>query len=282
MCCLYKICSYLNLSRFPCLSERKPAAVGEKIDNIDLPPPRQMYYLGLWAISHRDSDGPSTLLVHAHRRHGLSLCIFCYPQIPKAVEAIWSPVLSVAICSSHAVSIRLIDDSARAMMQSQTKVVLSKLSAMSSVPISAAPRATANNELSTKNDRAESRSDFSWTLDGLFGAFHCSKKRIVKIQRQHPGESERKEEVSCTIVRYRAPIWLFNRLWSVQATHASSGWTFSPRVHNVIPNDALVLKYIKADDIDGIQTLFIRREASPYDCDISGRSLLHVRHICII
>lgn len=76
--------------------------------------------------------------------------------------------------------------------------------------------------------------------------------------------------------RYCAPSWLIKRAWTIQARHAYSGWDVNLRSYNVIPDSSLVHEYISDHNVNGIQELFTRGLASPFDCDKDGLSLLHV------
>ncbi len=116
----------------------------------------------------------------------------------------------------------------------------------------------------------------TWTTSGLFGTFHYSKRRYSVFRRRNLDEPGRREERDEIIAYYCAPAWLINRAWRIQGLHASSGWTFSPRSYNVISRSSIIFQHIVAGNVDGIQELFKRREASPYDCDEHGYSLLYV------
>lgn len=52
----------------------------------------------------------------------------------------------------------------------------------------------------------------------------------------------------------------------------------SPRLRtfNVVPDDSEIINCVKRNDLDGLQTLFDKREASPRDVDSGGFSLLSV------
>ncbi len=57
------------------------------------------------------------------------------------------------------------------------------------------------------------------------------------------------------------------------------GPRISPRMRtfNVVPDDSKIISCIKRNDLNGLQTLFDKREASPTDVDPRGFSLLSVR-----
>lgn len=57
---------------------------------------------------------------------------------------------------------------------------------------------------------------------------------------------------------------------------SSFGWNFCPRTYNVISSDSPVFKFVENNDVKGLQALFFRMEASPFDCDDHGLPLLNV------
>ena len=52
--------------------------------------------------------------------------------------------------------------------------------------------------------------------------------------------------------------------WEVEVYRSYYGWKFSMSIYTVVSNDSLVVKYVKAGDIEGLQRLFSAGEASPY------------------
>lgn len=86
---------------------------------------------------------------------------------------------------------------------------------------------------------------------------------------------KRKEKEDIT-AQYRAPSWLINRVWGIHAIKTLSGWSFSPRSYNIIPNNSIVFEYIEDDDTARLQNLFAEKKASPFDCNEGGGTLLHV------
>ena len=56
------------------------------------------------------------------------------------------------------------------------------------------------------------------------------------------------------------------------------GPKISPRLRtfNVVPDDSKIISCVKHNDLDGLQTLFDKREAAPTDVDSGGFSLLSV------
>lgn len=118
----------------------------------------------------------------------------------------------------------------------------------------------------------------SWTISSLLGSLTWEKKRYyVTVLGKMEGELGKKVLVNETTASYRGPVWLINRAWSLQARQASFGWTFRPRAYHVVPNDSLVFVYAEQDNVQGLQDLFSKREASPFDCNEDNETPLHVR-----
>ena len=64
----------------------------------------------------------------------------------------------------------------------------------------------------------------------------------------------------------------------VDVTNEVNGLRMSPRLRtfNVVPDDSDIIRCVKRNDLNGLQTLFDKREASPTDVDSRGFSLLSV------
>jgi len=80
-------------------------------------------------------------------------------------------------------------------------------------------------------------------------------------------------------VRLHTPKWLFgiSRAIEVYEARANGAWNFNVQIYNVVPGSAPVFKMIENDDVEGVQTLFRTRQASPFDRTMSGWTLLDVR-----
>lgn len=72
------------------------------------------------------------------------------------------------------------------------------------------------------------------------------------------------------------PSWLSSSVYELQSTPTGCGWTYNYRVYNVIPSNSKIIQKITEGDKDGILELFKAREASPFDKDERGQSLLYV------
>ncbi|KAF7859741.1 hypothetical protein EAF04_008820 [Stromatinia cepivora] len=68
----------------------------------------------------------------------------------------------------------------------------------------------------------------------------------------------------------------FSGVWELCGYRQStSGWAFTLRTYNVVSEDAPIIKLVEGGDIVGMQQLFETRQASPFDVDPFGRTLLH-------
>ncbi|KAL4802531.1 hypothetical protein BDV18DRAFT_166865 [Aspergillus unguis] len=75
--------------------------------------------------------------------------------------------------------------------------------------------------------------------------------------------------------RFRTPLFVIDKIWSLQTRRLSSGWTFSFQVHNVIPFGSPIFQYTMSGNIQEVQRMFQEGLASPYDCDPHGNNLLN-------
>ncbi|KAF7924400.1 uncharacterized protein EAE98_007451 [Botrytis deweyae] len=69
----------------------------------------------------------------------------------------------------------------------------------------------------------------------------------------------------------------FSGVWELCAYQQSiSGWDFKLRIYNVVDYDAPIMELARVGDLAGMQQLFQTRQASPYDVNIYGETILHV------
>ena len=78
--------------------------------------------------------------------------------------------------------------------------------------------------------------------------------------------------------RIRIPSWLIvGRDFELSGYRAPSGWNFTFRTYNLIPQSAPILSCVISGDIVGVQTLFKEGSASPFDKVPRGFTLLDVK-----
>ena len=80
-------------------------------------------------------------------------------------------------------------------------------------------------------------------------------------------------------VAFRPPWWLTSvtYAWSLSLERSWAGWRAQWRHYSVRPDDSPVFAAVYARDVQTLMNLFDSREATPFDCDEGGQSLIHVR-----
>ncbi|KAF9876749.1 hypothetical protein CkaCkLH20_05595 [Colletotrichum karsti] len=75
----------------------------------------------------------------------------------------------------------------------------------------------------------------------------------------------------------QAPSWMSRDAWSWEfmAQRAVAGWTFALRSYSIRPEDSQIFKVVRDGEVSEMLSLFRSGEASPYDRDSKGASLLH-------
>ncbi|KAL4902213.1 hypothetical protein BDW74DRAFT_158808 [Aspergillus multicolor] len=76
--------------------------------------------------------------------------------------------------------------------------------------------------------------------------------------------------------RFRTPLFFVDKMWTISSYHAVLGWKFTLEVHNVIPDNAPVMRYCRIGEVEVVRRLFSEGLASPFDCNANGETLLHI------
>ena len=180
---------------------------------------------------------------------------------------------------------RLTQISNRALVQLQPDIIVAKLSQStnfgetllsekSDPDLTSALRldATATRTVTTHNPPR----DQSWSSKNIFGTFRYSKSHY-SIVKGKDTNYESEQECEEMIAQFYGPSWLTNRTWRIRVAKTSFDWSFSPRTYNIIPQNSAVFHYARNNDVEGLQSLFRKREASPFDCDDEDYIPLSVR-----
>jgi hypothetical protein len=84
-----------------------------------------------------------------------------------------------------------------------------------------------------------------------------------------------------TALRLKFPTWLRSQVWEFHFRQAMRGWDFSIRSYRTIPKDANIFLAIKLGDLAQVRQLLSSGEASIFDRDPWGGTLLHsAAHYC--
>lgn len=78
------------------------------------------------------------------------------------------------------------------------------------------------------------------------------------------------------LFRFRTPTWLTSRVCETRISRACSGWTVHLSSYHVRPEDASVFSFAEQGDVGNLRRLFESGEASPFDRNPGGETLLHV------
>lgn len=65
-------------------------------------------------------------------------------------------------------------------------------------------------------------------------------------------------------LRYKLCSLLLKKAWELEIFRSQRGWKFSLSTYAVVSSDSLVAKYTRDGNIEGLQYLFSRGEASPF------------------
>lgn len=121
-----------------------------------------------------------------------------------------------------------------------------------------------------------SRYEQTWNSRNLFGTFRYTNRRYSVVKRRGSDYHSKEQECEEMIAQYYGPSWLTNRTWRIRAVKTSFDWSFSPQTYNIIPSNSPVFHLVEENNVKGLQELFSRKEASPFDCDINDFTPLTV------
>ncbi|KAK3690308.1 hypothetical protein B0T22DRAFT_191508 [Podospora appendiculata] len=134
----------------------------------------------------------------------------------------------------------------------------------------------------SENDDQEEDSAFTEQMRGL--AFirkgcGCSHLRPKSYEPAFFGRiwREAAPDGSCHHYFFQMPSWLGLKVWEAEFRMAPSGWQQfgAVRCYNVRPSSAPVFQYVENGMTDALFRLFDTHEASPFDRDEYGRSLIY-------
>jgi hypothetical protein len=79
--------------------------------------------------------------------------------------------------------------------------------------------------------------------------------------------------------RLKTPKWLFGISHAIEIyeSRAKAGWTFNIQVYNIVPDRSPIFYLARKGDISGMKGLFRTGQASPFDRNPFGWTVLDVR-----
>ena len=129
----------------------------------------------------------------------------------------------------------------------------------------------------TCNDESTYRSSTmqKWLAPSFFGAITWKYKNDAngRSDDQSSNYMGRRSELT---VQVRSPTWFSQKAWDLILCNSYSGFNFHSRVYSIVPMDAPIFQCVKKGDLPGMYELFDKGQASPFDRDASGRTLLQV------
>ena len=161
----------------------------------------------------------------------------------------------------------------RILLQMQPEIIVAKMSQSTTLPQSI--HTEDQQMLSCPQAFKASQSQY-WSIQSVLGTLHYSYQHRRGVSKGVEKDQGSRKERDMLLARYRAPSWLINKAWDIQATRVFSGWNIKLRSYNVIPGTSAVFSYIKNRNLAGNKNLFSSREASPFDIDSNGKSLVWV------
>ncbi|EXV06041.1 ankyrin repeat protein [Metarhizium robertsii] len=130
-------------------------------------------------------------------------------------------------------------------------------------------RARENVEQDSSSSLLE-RQTLEWVPGSLFGGVRTSRSSHSIQNQDGLGE-----KVQITKVRFRLPWWLSQTVWDMLACRSTHGMTWKISSWNIRPWGSPIFRAALYGDFEKIVELISDGEASLYDCDEDGQTLLH-------
>lgn len=75
---------------------------------------------------------------------------------------------------------------------------------------------------------------------------------------------------------FKISVRFWQQIWHLGASRSWSGWEFRLETYKIRPDNAPIFDLARAGDVAGVRRSFALGEASPFDCDSEGTTLLAV------
>lgn len=128
-----------------------------------------------------------------------------------------------------------------------------------------------------------------WKKPGLLGGFTyrveeeasegCTHLARKNVQGLWPPIASAGNHSDMNIVhqaRLQLPHWMLQKTWDFQFYRSYDGWKFQLKNWNVRPNDSAIFRFVQEGRTDLVLDAFDRNEASLYDVDEDGKTLIEV------
>ncbi|KAH7276085.1 hypothetical protein B0J15DRAFT_531541 [Fusarium solani] len=163
-------------------------------------------------------------------------------------------------------------------LQEQERVAQSALGKCPEENEGSAPGATAVAEIPSNNGVPGYRNwwptikSMPWREPGLLGSFAY---RVEEEESEGCTHLVRRN-VQVHQARLQLPRWILQKTWDFQFYRSYDGWKFQLKSWNVRPNDSPIFRYVEEGHTDLMLEAFNRNEASLYDVNEKGLTLIEV------
>ncbi|KID88698.1 Ankyrin repeat-containing domain protein [Metarhizium guizhouense ARSEF 977] len=121
----------------------------------------------------------------------------------------------------------------------------------------------------------EDQATLRWLSGSAFGGIAGAQCSQVVQEGRDDGE-----EVRTTQARVRFPSWVAQAAWDILTYRSSRGFTWKLTSWNVVPGDSPILEAVKRGPFTDVMALISSGDASLYDRDDNGKTLLHYAVYC--
>jgi hypothetical protein len=107
------------------------------------------------------------------------------------------------------------------------------------------------------------------------GQFQCEENALERSQQRVIHATKRQKRL---MARLRTPSWLSlsSNALEICCYKVNSGWMFTAQAYRVVPRNSPIIQLAKDGNVRGIQELFEKKLASPYDKTSDGFTVLDV------
>lgn len=104
-----------------------------------------------------------------------------------------------------------------------------------------------------------------------------SRTYVVRTVRSSEVCETSESRVSCVVYPNAGGKFLGMSRGILLSATSSSGWQYTIQPFRAVAEDSLIFEFCRKGNLEGVRTLFERREASPWDRDPTGQTPLWVR-----
>ncbi|RSL92543.1 hypothetical protein CDV31_015125 [Fusarium ambrosium] len=111
-----------------------------------------------------------------------------------------------------------------------------------------------------------------WRKPGVMGSFTYRAEEEESQECTHLS----RRNIRVYQARLQLPRWILQKTWDFQFYRSYDGWRFQLKNWNIRPNDSPIFRFVEEGRTDLVLEAFDRNEASLYDVDEDGKTLIQV------